>query len=79
MNKEEIIGNWNIAKGKVKEQWSELTDDELLKIEGKKDQLLGTIQKKYGITKEQAEKQFSTFSKKFLEDSDCDSDLHSTN
>ena len=63
MNKEEIIGNWNIVKGKVKEQWSELTDDELLKIEGKKDQLIGTIQKKYGVGKEQAEKQFTAFEK----------------
>ena len=33
MNKEEIIGNWNVVKGKVKEQWSELTDDELLNID----------------------------------------------
>ncbi|MBN8570766.1 MAG: CsbD family protein [Ignavibacteria bacterium] len=63
MNKEEIIGNWNIVKGKVKEQWSELTDDELLNIEGKKDQLIGAIQKKYGVDKEQAERQYSKFEK----------------
>jgi len=70
MNKQEIIGNWNIAKGKIKEQWSDLTDDDLLKIEGKTDQLIGTIQKKYGITKEQAEKDFAKFSKSNLS---CDS------
>lgn len=70
MNKEEIIGNWNIAKGKIKEQWSDLTDDELLNIEGKKDQLIGTIQKKYGITKDEAEKQFSKFKANHLDDSD---------
>ena len=73
MNKEEIIGNWNIVKGKVKEQWSELTDDELLKIEGKKDQLIGAIQKKYGVGKEQAEKQFTAFEKDLDRDSKDDS------
>ena len=68
MNKDEVIGNWNVFKGKVKEQWSELTDDELLKIEGKKDQLLGTIQKKYGLTKEEAEKQYVNFEKDLCKD-----------
>ncbi len=72
MNKEEIIGNWNVAKGKIKEQWSDLTDDELLNIEGKKDQLIGTIQKKYGITKEEAEKQYTSFKKSHLDSCDTD-------
>ena len=77
MNKDELIGDWKIVKGKIKEQWSDLTDDELLKIEGKKDQLVGTLQKKYGITREQAEQEFSNFKKRVLKDSDCGSDFHS--
>ena len=72
MNKQEIIGNWNIVKGKIKEEWSDITDDELLNIEGKKDQLIGVIQKKYGITKEQAENDFSRFSKNIS--NDCSTD-----
>ncbi len=68
MNKDEVIGNWKILKGKVKEQWSDLTDDELLKIEGKKDQLVGTIQKKYGLSKEEAEEQFASFEKGLCKD-----------
>lgn len=72
MNKDEVIGNWNIFKGKVKERWSEITDDELLKIEGKEDQLIGTIQKTYGLTKEEAEEQYTSFTKGLCKD-DSDS------
>ena len=44
-------------KGRVKEQWGKLTDDELDEIEGKRDQLVGKIQKQYGLSKEEAERQ----------------------
>lgn len=57
MNWEQAKGNWKQFKGKVKEKWGRLTDDELDEIEGKRDQLLGKIQKQYGITKEEAERQ----------------------
>jgi uncharacterized protein YjbJ (UPF0337 family) len=57
MNWEQAKGNWKQVKGKVKEQWGKLTDDELDEIEGRRDQLLGKIQKQYGITKEEAERQ----------------------
>jgi uncharacterized protein YjbJ (UPF0337 family) len=57
MNWEQAKGNWKQFKGKVKEQWGKLTDDELDEIEGKRDQLLGKIQKQYGISKEEAERQ----------------------
>ena len=56
---EKIKGNWNQAKGKVKEQWGKLTDDDLTVIEGRRDQLVGRLQARYGITREQAEGQVS--------------------
>ena len=51
-----VEGNWKQIKGKVKEKWGRLTDDELDKIAGKRDQLEGKIQERYGIAKDQARK-----------------------
>ena len=48
MNKDEIGGNWKQFKGKAKEQWGKLTDDDMTVIEGKRDQLVGKIQERYG-------------------------------
>lgn len=59
MNKDIWEGNWNILKGKVKEKWGDLTDDELTEINGKRDQLIGSLQKKYGYAKDRAEKEVS--------------------
>ena len=50
---DKIKGNWNVIKGKLKEEYAELTDNDLVYEEGKEDQLLGRIQKKTGKTKEQ--------------------------
>lgn len=61
MNWDATKGNWNQFKGKVKEQWGKLTDDDLARIEGKRDQLLGSVQERYGIEKEEAEKQVKQF------------------
>lgn len=61
MNKEQAAGNWDILKGKVKEQWGKLTDDDLTVLEGNRDQLAGHVQKRYGIAKEEAEKQVREF------------------
>ncbi|MCV9966852.1 CsbD family protein [Pararhizobium sp. BT-229] len=47
-----VEGNWKQFKGKVKEQWGKLTDDDLDRIAGKRDQLEGTIQERYGIEKD---------------------------
>lgn len=44
MNKDEVGGNWKQFKGKVKEQWGKLTDDDMTVIEGKRDQLVGKVQ-----------------------------------
>ena len=59
MNEDRIQGNWKQFKGKVQEQWGKLTDDDLDVIAGKRDQLLGKIQERHGITKDEAEKQLS--------------------
>jgi uncharacterized protein YjbJ (UPF0337 family) len=57
MNEDRISGNWKQFKGKVKEQWGKLTDDDMDVAEGKRDQLVGRIQERYGYGKEQAEKE----------------------
>lgn len=56
MNKDEVGGNWKQLKGKVKEQWGKLTDDDMTVIEGKRDQLVGKVQN-HGYAKDQAEKE----------------------
>jgi uncharacterized protein YjbJ (UPF0337 family) len=61
MNEDQIKGSWNEFKGKVKEQWGKLTDDDLLQIEGDQDQLIGQVQRRYGIAREEAEKQVRDF------------------
>jgi uncharacterized protein YjbJ (UPF0337 family) len=48
-----VEGNWKQMKGKVKEKWGQLTDDDLDKIAGKRDQLEGKIQERYGIARDQ--------------------------
>ena len=52
MNRDRLKGNWKQIKGKVKEQWGRLTDDDLDVIAGKRDQLEGKIQERYGKTKD---------------------------
>lgn len=55
-NTTELLGNWNETKGKLKQQFAQLTDNDLLLIEGKKDQLVGRLQVKLGKTKEEIHK-----------------------
>jgi uncharacterized protein YjbJ (UPF0337 family) len=52
MTKLSIKGNWNQAKGKLKQKWADLTDDDLLFEEGKEDELLGRLQERTGETKD---------------------------
>ncbi len=54
-----LDGNWNEIKGKLKQKFAILTDNDLLLVEGKKDELLGRLQKKLGKTKEELQKIFS--------------------
>ena len=51
----EIKGDWNIIKGKLKQQWARLTDDDLQYLDGKQDELVGRIQKRTGETREAVE------------------------
>ena len=55
-NLTKLKGNWNEAKGKLKQKFAELTDDDLLLIEGKEDELLGRLQQRLGKTKEDIDK-----------------------
>jgi uncharacterized protein YjbJ (UPF0337 family) len=57
MNWEQIKGNWTQVKGRVKQQWGELTDDDMVRIEGHRDELLGRLLERYGYGKERAEEE----------------------
>jgi uncharacterized protein YjbJ (UPF0337 family) len=57
MNWDRIEGNWKQLKGKAREKWGKLTDNDWEQVAGKKDQLIGRIQERYGITKEEARRQ----------------------
>lgn len=61
MNEERISGNWKQFKGKVKEKWGKLSNDDLDVVEGKREQLAGRIQERYGYDKEQAEKEMKNW------------------
>jgi uncharacterized protein YjbJ (UPF0337 family) len=68
MNWDRIEGNWKQAKGKVKEQWGKLTDDDLALVNGKRDQLAGKIQERYGMGKDEAERQVSDWERSARDD-----------
>jgi uncharacterized protein YjbJ (UPF0337 family) len=57
MNWDQVEGNWKQLKGKAKEEWGDLTDDELTEISGHRDQLVGRIQERYGVAREEADRQ----------------------
>ena len=57
MNWDQIEGSWKQFRGKVKEKWGQFTDDELDQIGGRKDQLIGKLQAKYGYGREEAERE----------------------
>ncbi len=74
MNWDEIEGNWDQLKGKVKSQWAKFTDDDLLAISGKKDELIGKLKVRYGYEKEQAKKEIDNF---LMSCGSCSSTSHS--
>lgn len=57
MNKDIFNGKWEEVKGKMKQAWGKLTDDDLKTIEGSHQEIYGKLQKHYGYSKEEAEKQ----------------------
>lgn len=61
MNWDQVAGNWKQAKGKIKQKWGKLTDDDLSVINGKRDELAGRLQERYGLAKDQAEKEIDTW------------------
>ncbi len=63
MNWDQLQGQWKQSKGKVREKWGQLTDDDLEVIAGKRDQLVGRIQQRYGVAREEAENQADAFVK----------------
>lgn len=63
MNEPWMKGKWNELKGKAREQWGKLTDDDLDRVAGKRDQLVGAIQQRYGKSREQAETELGDWEK----------------
>jgi uncharacterized protein YjbJ (UPF0337 family) len=68
MNWEQMEGKWNQYKGQAKEKWGKLTDDDLKVINGRRQQLVGKVQERYGIAKEVAEDQAEQFVKALKEE-----------
>jgi uncharacterized protein YjbJ (UPF0337 family) len=62
MNWDQIEGKWKQLKGSARQRWGKLTDDDIQTLTGHKDQLVGIIQERYGIAKEQAEAQTDAWS-----------------
>ncbi|PSK94045.1 CsbD family protein [Taibaiella chishuiensis] len=60
MNAQTLKGNWNELKGKLKQKYADLTDDDLLYAEGKEDELYGKLQQKLGKTKEELHKELDS-------------------
>ena len=63
MNKQMLKGKWNELKGETKQKWGQLTDDDVDQINGSYDKLVGTLQQKYGKSKEEAEKEVEDWQK----------------
>ena len=65
MNWDQISGQWKQYKGKAREKWGKLTDDEFDVINGKREQLVGKLQERYGLEKDRAEKEVDDWVKSF--------------
>ena len=61
MNWDQIKGNWKQFTGNARKQWGELTDDEIEQVKGDRDVLVGKVQERYGLEKEEAERQVDTW------------------
>jgi len=64
MNWDKVSGDWKQFKGQLKQSWGKLTDDDLTYIEGSRDKMVGKIQERYGIARDEAEKQVSDWERK---------------
>ncbi|MDX2023665.1 MAG: CsbD family protein [Deltaproteobacteria bacterium] len=63
MNWDHVEGKWNEFKGQLRSKWAKLTDDDWNQIGGKKDQLLGRLQQRYGYQRDEAEREVDSFIK----------------
>ena len=61
MNQDTLKGQWTQLKGSVREQWGKLTNDDLNLVEGKRTELVGRIQERYGIRRDEAERQIDSW------------------
>ncbi|MEW4529369.1 MAG: CsbD family protein [Maioricimonas sp. JB045] len=61
MNWDQIQGKWKQAKGQAQQKWGKLTDDDLDVVDGKREELVGKVQERYGIAKAEAEQQVNDF------------------
>lgn len=61
MNRNEMEGNWKQFKGRAKEKWGELTDDDLDRIDGRRERLVGVLQERYGKSQEAASEEAEEF------------------
>ena len=73
MNWDRIEGNWQQAKGKVKQRWGKLTDDQLAVINGQRDILAGKLQEAYGLSKDEVDRQIRDWERSFV-DTDVEAD-----
>ncbi|MCA9996978.1 MAG: CsbD family protein, partial [Anaerolineales bacterium] len=65
MNTDILQGQWKQLKGKLQQKWGELTDDELDRIAGKREELIGLVQEKYGRSREEVEEEVNDFLSNF--------------
>jgi uncharacterized protein YjbJ (UPF0337 family) len=65
MNNDIFEGNWKNVKGQIIEQWGKLTDNDLDVVTGRRDQIVGKLQTRYGLAKDEAERQLKEFEKRY--------------
>jgi uncharacterized protein YjbJ (UPF0337 family) len=74
MNSDQMEGKWKQMKGSMKSRWGKLTDDDLTVIEGQKEQLVGRIQERYGLARDEAQKQVDEWNRTNV-DTETDAEL----
>ena len=76
VNQDILQGKWKQAKGQVKQQWGKLTDNQLDRIEGRAEELVGLLQESYGYSRERAEQEVDDFTRRMKTDKDSYKDTY---